>query len=304
MIFIDLVTESNFAMYSRCLNFQIAHRLRFASAGLRSTRIKLREIPQRQQIASLSTAPAEAETQKDRKEGDEDAKSWKENPNLKYWIIGALGISGTIYQYVYRNHEKKRLRVKSLPLAPSHYVHTREQDLAALSSLHAQLQRSGSLTVLHIVGCPGSGKTELARAFAEKLAKNEEERYVFLPGNLLYGTLNGSSIDSLLFDAKRFAISIGCLESDWTSKAGEDVHFNSLSKEEQLDCFVEAVREKLNDSQGWILILENVNDSEVLNRWFSSNSQNSWGNGTILVTREMNASRDSLVNNTYSINEG
>ena len=291
-------------MYSRYLNFQIMHRLLSASAGFRNTRVKLRKIPWRTQIASLSSAPSQAETQKDSKEGNEDAKSWRENPNLKYWIIGTLGISGAIYQYVYRNHEKKRLRVKSLPHAPSHYVHTREQDLAALSSVHAHLKKSGSLTVLHIVGCPGSGKTELARAFAEKLAKSEEERYVFLPGNLLYGTLNGSSVDSLLFDVKRFAISIGCLESEWTSKAGEDVHFNSLPKEEQLDCYVEAVREKLNDSQGWVLILENVKDSEILNRWFSSNSQNSWGNGTILVTREMNASRDSLVNNTYSINEG
>lgn len=292
-------------MYSRRLNFQIAHRLRSPSAEVRSIKlIKPRQILQREQIALLSAVPSEAEKQRESKEGEEDAKSWRENPNLKYWIIGTLGISGAIYQYVYRNHEKKRLRVKSLPLPPSHYVHTREKDLTALSSLHAQLKKSGSLTVLQIVGCPGSGKTELARAFAEKLAKNEGERYVFLPGNLLYGTLNGSSVDSLLFDVKRFAISVGCLESNWTSKAGEGVHFNSLPKEEQLDCFVEAVREKLNDSQGWVFILENVKDSEVLNRWFSNNSGNSWGNGTILVTREINPNRDLLMNNAYSIDEG
>lgn len=292
-------------MYSRCLNFQIAHRLRAASAGLRSTRIyKLRQFPLREQVAPLSASSSEAARQNETKENGEDAKSWRENPYLKYWIIAILGISGTIYHYVYRNHEKKRLLVKSLPLAPSHYVHTREQDLSALSSLHNLLKNSGSLTALHIVGCPGSGKTDLARSFAEKLAKDEEERYTFLPGNLLYGTLNASSVDSLLFDVKRFAISIGCFESDWTSKAGEGFDFNSLSKEEQLDCFVEAVQEKLYDSQGWVLILENVTDNEVLSRWFSSNSQKSWGNGTVLVTRDMNVSRDSLVNNTYSINEG
>ena len=293
-------------MYARYLNFQIGHRSRSVSSGLRRTRVylKLREIPQSVQVASLSAAPSAAEKQKDSKEGDEDPKSWKENSNLKYWVIGTLGISGAIYQYVYRNHEKKRVRVKSLPPAPRHYIHTREQDVTALSSLHDQLKRSGSLTVLNIVGCPGSGKTELARAFAEKLAKNEEERYVFLPGNLLYGALNALSVDSLLFDVKKFTISIGCLESDWTSKADENVHFNSLSREEQLDCFMEAVREKLNDSQGWVLILENVKDSEVLNRWFSDHSKKSWGNGTILVTRDVNASRDSLLNNTYSIDKG
>ena len=294
-------------MYSRCVNFQIAHRLRSASAEVRTTRIKLiklRQIPQREQIVLLSVVPSKPEKQKESKEGEEDAKSWRENPNLKYWVIGTLGISGAIYQYVYRNHEKKRLRVKSLPLPPSHYVYTREKDLTALSSLHAQLRKSGSLTVLHIVGCPGSGKTELARAFAEKLAKNEDERYTFLPGNLFYGTLNGSSVDSLLFDVKRFAISVGCLESDWTSKADEGVHFNSLPKEEQLDFFVEAVREKLNDSQGWVLILENIKDSEVLNRWFSNNTGNSWGNGTILVTREINPNWDLLMNNAYSVDAG
>ena len=295
-------------MYSRCVNFQIAQRLRSLSAEVRSSRIKLinlRQITQRERIALLSAVPSEQPEQpKESKEGEEDAKSWRENPNLKYWIIGTLGISGAIYQYVYKNHEKKRLRVKSLPLPPSHYVHTREKDLTALSSLHTQLKRSGPLTILHIVGCPGSGKTELARAFAEKLAKNEEERYTFLPGNLLYGTLNGSSVDSLLFDVKRFAISVGCLESNWTSKAGEGVHFNSLPKQEQLDFFVEAVKEKLIESQGWVLVLENVNDSEVLNRWFSKNSGSSWGNGTILVTRETNPNWDFLINNAYSIDAG
>ena len=293
-------------MYSRCVNFQVARRLRSASAEVRSSRIKLinlRQITQKEQKALLSAVSSEPEKQKESKEGEDDAKSWRENPNLKYWIIGTLGISGAIYQYVYRNHEKKRLRVKSLPVSPSHYVHTREKDLTALSSLHSQLKKSGS-TVLHIVGCPGSGKTDLARAFAEKLAKNEEERYTFLPGNLLYGTLNGSSVDSLLFDVKRFAISVGCLESNWTSKAGEGALFNSLPKEEQLDFFVEAVKEKLNNCQGWVLILENVKNIEVLNRWFSNNSGNSWGNGTILVTREINPNWDLLMNNAYSIDAG
>lgn len=294
-------------MYCRCVNFQIAHCLRSASAEVRNTRIKLlnlRKTTQRERIALLSAVPSEPEKQKESKEGQEDSKSWRENPNLKYWIIGTLGISGAIYQYVYRNHEKKRLRVKSLPVSPIHYVHTREKDVTALSTLHTQLKKTGPFTVLHIVGCPGSGKTELARAFAENIAKNEEERHTFLPGNLLYGTLNGSSVDSLLFDVKRFAISVGCLESNWTSKAGEGVHFNSLPKEEQLYFFVEAVKEKLNKSQGWVLILENVKDSEVLTRWFSNNSGNSWGNGTILVTRESNPNRDLLMNSVYSIDAG
>jgi len=291
-------------MYSRCVNFQVARRLRSACAEVRTSRIKLKQITQKEHKAFLSAVSSEPEKQKESREGEDDTKSWRENPNLKYWIIGTLGISGAIYQYVYRNHEKKRLQVKSLPLPPSHYVYTREKDLTALSSLHAQVKKSGSLNVLHIVGCPGSGKTELARAFAEKLAKSEEDRYTFLPGNLLYGTLNGSSVDSLLFDVKRFAISVGCLESNWTSKAGEGVLFNSLPKEEQLDFFVETIKEKLNNSQGWVLILENVKDIEVLNRWFSKSSGNSWGNGTILVTREINPNWDLLMNNAYSIDAG
>ena len=293
-------------MYSRSLNFQIARCLRAVNAysGLRSTQVKLRRIPSRVQAFHLSSTLSEAERKEDSKESDEEPKSWRENPNLKYWILGSMGISGSVYYYVYRNHEKKRLLVKSLPSTSSHYILPRERDLSALSSLYNQLKGKGSLTVLHIVGCPGSGKTELARAFAEKLAREEQERYTFLPGNLFFGTLNGSSVDNLLFDVKRFAISIGCFESDWTSKAGEGVYFAGLSKEEQLDCFVDAVREKLKDSQGWILILENIMDNEVLHRWFSANSPKSWGNGTVLVTRDVNMNGDSLMNNTYSINEG
>lgn len=291
-------------MFYRCLNVQTAFRLRSAvGVGIRAGNY-LRRIPQRDQVITLSSTASDAKQEKETNEDKEEAKSWKENPNLKYWIIGTLGISGSVYYYVRKNHEKKRLFVKSFPPVPSHYMHPRENELSALSAIHDQLKNGGPVTVLHIVGCPGSGKTQLARAFAERLVEKEEKSYHFLPGNLFYGTVNASSIESLLFDVKRFAISIGCLESDWTSKAGEGSQFNSLSKEEQLDCFVEAVREKLYDSQAWSLILENVKDSALMSRWFSSDAQKSWGNGTILVTTELNATRDSLASNTYNINQG
>ena len=270
----------------------------------RRTQVNLQRIFLREQPLRPSTTLSEAERKEDSKESDEEPKSWRENPALKYWILGSLGISGSVYYYVYRNHEKKRLLVKHLPSAPSHFVLSRERDLSALSSLHSQLKGKESLTVLHIVGCPGSGKTELAREFAEKLSREEQEKYTFLPGNLFFGTLNGTSVKSLLFDVKRFAISVGCFESDWTSKADEGVNFSSLSKKEQLDYLVDAVREKLKNSQGWILILENVTDNEVMYRWFSANSSKNWGNGTVLLTREGHVDSDAMINNTYSIDEG
>ena len=291
-------------MFYRFLNGQIGLRLRVVvAAGLRK-RIFLNQIPQRCKRGCLYSTSAEPAKQKETTEDEDEQKSWRENPHLKYWILGTLGISGTIYYYVRKNHETKRVIVKSFPPVPTHYAHPRERELSDLLSLHNQLKKGGTPTVLHIVGSPGSGKTQLARLFAEKLFKDEEKSFHFLPGNLLYGTVNASSLDSLLFDIKRFAISVGCLESDWTSKAGEGVQFSSLSKIKQLDCFVEAVREKLHNSQAWILILENLKDMDILNQWFSSDSRKNWGNGTILVTREMNARGDSLVNNTYNVDEG
>lgn len=293
-------------MYSRPLSLQMTRCLRAATgySRTRRTQVNLQRIFLREQPLRPSTTLSEAERKEDSKESDEEPKSWRENPALKYWILGSLGISGSVYYYVYRNHEKKRLLVKHLPSAPSHFVLSRERDLSALSSLHSQLKGKESLTVLHIVGCPGSGKTELAREFAEKLSREEQEKYTFLPGNLFFGTLNGTSVKSLLFDVKRFAISVGCFESDWTSKADEGVNFSSLSKEEQLDYLVDAVREKLKNSQGWILILENVKDNEVMYRWFSANSSKNWGNGTVLLTRDGHVDSDAMINNTYSIDEG
>ena len=291
-------------MFYRFLNGQIGLRFRVVvAAGLRK-RILLNQIPQRCERGCLYSTSAEPVKQKETTEDEDDPKSWRENPHLKYWILGTLGISGTIYYYVRKNHETRRVIVKSFPPVPTHYAHPRERELSDLLSLHNQLKKGGKPTVLHIVGSPGSGKTQLARLFAEKLFKDEEKSFDFLPGNLLYGTVNSSSLDSFLFDIKRFAISVGCLESDWASKAGEGVQFNSLSKIKQLDCFVEAVKEKLHNSQAWILILENLKDTDILKQWFSSDSRKSWGNGTILVAREMNARRDSLVNNTYNVDEG
>lgn len=293
-------------MFHRCINFYFTGRLRFAAAGHGAicAQNNQRLFSLRKYATQRASIAAKNEVEKQRDENNEEAKSWKENPNLKYWVLGTLGISSSVYYYVRKNRGNSRRIVKSLPPSAIHYVDPREKELSALSALYDRVKKSGSVTVLHIVGYPGSGKTQLARAFSERLAQEKENSYNFLPGNLFFGTINASSIDSLLFDVKRFAISIGCVESEWASKSGQDLQFSSLSKEKQLDFLVEAVREKLQDSQAWILILEDIKNSEYLSHWFSSDSQKNWGNGTILVTREMNTRRDSSVNNTYNISKG
>lgn len=233
------------------------------------------------------------------------SKSWRENPNTKYWVIGALGITGTIYYYVYKDREKKRLITKNMPPLPAHYIHPRNKDIAELEKLHSHLKSRSSLVVLQIVGPKGYGKTVLARAFAEKLAKQEEEKYEFIPGNHLLGTINASSLESMVFDVKRFAIALGCVSKDWTSRASEEKLFVSLTKEEQLGCLVGAVKEKLLGSPGWVLVLDNLKDEETLTRWFLNEESNEeWGKGTILVTKHGMSRNESIFSNVYSLEKG
>lgn len=293
-----------YKMFYRSLIINSVGRRRFVHAVtgvICVPRNSQRLVPLKEHAAQRYSTQAKSEDEKERNESNEEEKSWKENPNLKYWVLGTLGISSSVYFYVRRNREKSRRIMKSFPSLPNHYIQPREKELTSLTALHDQSKRTGSVTVLQIVGELGSGKTQLARAFAERLAKIEEKSYRLFPGDLLYGTFNASSIDSLLFDVKRFAVSIGCLESDWKSKTSEGLQCASLSQEEQLDCLVEAVIEKLQDSQAWILILENVKDGEVLRRWFSNDSQRKWGNGTILVTRQNDIRNDYLVNSLSNI---
>lgn len=301
---IGVASRLVYNMFYRSSNINSVGRLRFVHAVTRVLcvgRNSQRLVPLKRRASQRYLTPAKNEVEKERNESNEEAKSWRENPNLKYWILGTLGISSSVYYYVRRNREKSRRIIKSFPSLPSHYIQPREKDLTALTTLHDQLKRTGSVTVLQIVGDVGSGKTQLARAFADRLSKVDEKSYDLFPGDLLYGTFNGSSIESLLFDVKRFAVSIGCLESDWKSKMAEGLPYTSLSQEEQLDCLVDAVIEKLQDCQAWILILENVKDGEVFRRWFSNDPQRKWGNGTILVTRHNDIRNDDLVNNTSNI---
>ena len=289
-------------MYRGRLTLGIKHLYFRQNAVMGSHDVKPRQCPRIHSV-SVSTISAKATETNETNERERE-KSWRENPSFKYWVIGALGMAGSIYYYVYRNFEKKRLLIKSVPSTPNHFMHPRQRDIVNLSAMHSKLRKSGSLSALYIVGSAGSGKTQLARAFAEKLRQQEEEHYRFLPGDLLFGTINASSLENLLFDLKRFAMSAGCLGTGWSSKSADGKPFCNLSVEDQIHCFISCIKEKLKASQGWVLILDNVKDKEIIKRWFSDEPQNSWGKGTMLVTASGYEDKDSLHSNVYNIDEG
>lgn len=232
---------------------------------------------------------------------EEAPKSWRENPNLKYWVIGASVITGIIYRYVYKEKEKKKLIVKNFPPLPNHKVQMRNSDLHELEQLHKNL-KTGSVNIVHLEGHTGSGKTLLAREFAEKLFNNNEKRFCFLPFNLFVGTVNAASLETLLFDVKRFAVAIGCKTKDWLDRVEEGRAFAGLSSDEQLHVIVEAVKEKLRANPHWILILDGLKDETILGKLFDQEDKSSWGKGTVLIT---GCNQPSLFQvNSYSVDKG
>ena len=248
--------------------------------GLRASfrQLQLKSRPQRRAFSVDAAVDSGA---------SESPKSWRENPNLKYWVIGIVGVTGSLYYYFYKDRDKKRLRVKLLPQKSTHHVHPRNSDMEGLQRLHGHLRNQSSFVVLPILGPSGYGKTTLACAFAEKLFAQEEEKYEFIPGNHLLGTVNASSMDSAIFDMKKLSIVLGCSAQDWTSRASPGNAFGDLGKEEQLRCLVGAVREKFAASPGWVVILDNAKDDEALKRaFFGESLVEEWGRGTVLITSE------------------
>ncbi|XP_001631469.2 uncharacterized protein LOC5511079 [Nematostella vectensis] len=231
-------------------------------------------------------------------------KSWRENPNLKYWIVGIATITGIIYRYVYKEREKSRIVVQGYPPLPNHKVQLRKVEIEELKVLHKALQRSGT-AIIHLEGPSGYGKRQLARSFAEALAQKEGAHYHFLPHNLFIGTINSTSVETMLFDMKKFAIAIGCQAKDWVEKVDTGRQFVSLSSDEQLTLIVDAVKEKLVANPNWVLILEDLKERDLFEHLFGSEIMDSWGKGTIIVTHPGTYnSASSMVDNVYKLHKG
>lgn len=256
----------------------IQHRLKFEATGERLLKLARIKRPRR----FLTTQVEQNAT----KTAEESPKSWRENPNLKYWVIGVGAITGVIYRYVYKEKDKKKIIVKNFPSLPSHKLQSRDTDLNELYNLYKN-SRSSSVSTVFIEGYHGSGKTLMAAALAEKLTKEEEGKYHFLPRNLFAGTINAANLNTLLFDIKKFAVAVGCQSKDWLLRIDEGVKFGNLSDGEQLRVIANALQEKLSDNPNWILIFDNLNDSELLHEVFGDDLS-SWGKGTLIVTTGTN----------------
>ena len=214
------------------------------------------------------------------------SNSWRENPNLKYWVIGISLIGGVIFHYVYRDREKKRLIVKNLPAIPNHPIHPRQKEVSELKDLHKLLKRDNDVVFIQIVGSKGAGKTQLASLLAQEIAKEEQRKFQILPRNHFTGYINASSLDTLLLDVKRFCIAMGCQENDWSSKSVGASNFLDLSKQDQLNCFTEAMKDKLQENSGWVVIIDDLSREVSLDNWLSDGIESSCGKGTIIITSE------------------
>lgn len=230
--------------------------------------------------------------------------SWRENPNLKYWVIGVSLIGGVIFHYVYRDREKKRLIIKNLPAIPNHPISPRKREVSELRSLQSVLMRDNDVAVIQIVGPRGAGKTQLASLLAEDIAREEQAKLRILPRNHFTGCINASSLESLLLDVKRFCIAIGCKEDDWSSKSKGNSDFFNLGKQEQLHCFTEALKEKLRDNSGWVVIVDNPSEEVNLDEWLSDDINSNWGKGTFIITSSNALQNDSYKDGIYSLDKG
>ncbi|XP_022788430.1 uncharacterized protein LOC111328292 [Stylophora pistillata] len=132
------------------------------------------------------------------------------------------------------------------------------------------------VVTVFITGNPGSGKSQIARQVGRKFADENPDSNSFVM------TLDAESEETLFESYKRFSRELGITEYSLGNIVGGD---SKLTKKEQITHLKSFAFSKVREYSTWLLILDNVDESESLCRFLSEKEERG-GCGQVLVTTQ------------------
>ena len=138
-----------------------------------------------------------------------------------------------------------------LPVQPSHEVVYRSEKIKQVSQDLKKLSNdnNGELTYFYICGNPGSGKSQLARQVCEDIYQGinwQTETTFFM-------TIDGKSLDSLLYSYEDFCRRLNCSES-----VLKNIINSSKPKDEKIKDLRSQITTRIKNWKRWWVIVDNV----------------------------------------------
>ncbi|EDV22461.1 uncharacterized protein TRIADDRAFT_59079 [Trichoplax adhaerens] len=221
---------------------------------------------------------------------------------ISLMALAAVMSATALYEYLYHGPAKKKnkLGIQILPASPNHFCIERNEYISHLESECGSLLRSlffKDIKTIFLTGLTASGKSQIARFYAEKYSKKFRFPVIKPP---VIATLSGNSIEDYLSSIRSLAIELGSTPSEWSRESDNGILFSNLPVPRQIEILVEEVSQKLKMAGRWLLIIDDLkSDCGIKQAWWPQPDQdNIWGKGCVLITCE-EALTPKVIEQTY-----
>ena len=168
-----------------------------------------------------------------------------------------------------------------LPPKPPHVIASRDfhVDNVTQKLLNLRKAKENTLIYCYISGNPGSGKSQLAGQVAEKYY-NETSKDATAPSFVM--TLSAENPEALLTSYLSLARKMHCPDSTInTTENSKD-----LDNEGKIAIIKDLIARKIHLYSSWLLVIDNVTNLHLIERFLPECGSEQWGKGQLLITMQ------------------
>ncbi|MBN9413233.1 MAG: tetratricopeptide repeat protein [Candidatus Paracaedimonas acanthamoebae] len=219
----------------------------------------------------------------------------------KYWFFTLLFLllilfwalkTNFLHTMTMEQEHSQNLKKEEINLIRSDLIIPTESSLLhrpeLLTKIDDKLKGKSEIKTIALVGTGGTGKTTLARQYA-RLQKAK-----------VIWEINAESVETLKTSFENLALALAEKEEDKIILRKIQQHKDPSEREEKIILFV---KKQLHSSENWILIYDNVESFEDIQKHFPHDSI-TWGKGiVILTTSNSNIQHNTHIDNILQIGE-